>query len=60
LQEAGYLTRPNPSLSTYRIDTDFLKDASENCDITMEELTEIAEKFNQNFEIIDDEPNATC
>lgn len=60
LQEAGYLTRPNPSLSMYRIDANLSEDESLENEPDIETLSEIAEQFNNDIEIINDEHTSTC
>jgi hypothetical protein len=57
LQETGYLTRPNPSLTMYRIDTDF---QLLNDDIDAATIDDIAKQFNKQFEIIEDDHNPSC
>ncbi|BBO75778.1 hypothetical protein DSCW_31950 [Desulfosarcina widdelii] len=60
LQEAGFLTRPNPSLTMFRVDANFSEDESIEDKPEIETISKIAELFNQNFEIINDEQTQTC
>ncbi len=60
LQEAGYLTRPNPSLSMYRIDADLSEDTFSQKKPDHKTMNEIAELFNKNFTIIYDEQRSAC
>ena len=60
LQEAGYITRPNPSLSMFRVDADLSEDETLSEMPDMETIDQIAALFNIKVEIIEDENNDDC
>ena len=53
LQESGFVTRPNPSMSVYRIDTDLTPEQPEKSNNIFPAIFEIAQKFNASFKLPD-------